>query len=264
MQPIYFDENPDILSMIYNVDPRVDYRQLSKQLYNQTGLSFYEKNCDKPLTLTEIRNYITTKPDSFGMIHKVVELDGDPIVIIFCNVIYQCKMSDGYINEDIVFDIYHGRYNAFTENYIRSSSIEMDKLLTNIKDGTYDLYTLYQVYKNRTNCMKVNKNYAKEKIMKEFIKETKLDDSFLNTYIVYIYLCMNCYVFGEKMKYREIKRLKYNPEYIRPRNDKEILDYIYGLLERPLQPELYEIEKNKMLEQINIMYNIVVNHIENL
>jgi hypothetical protein len=43
MQPVYFDENPDILSMIYNVDPRVDYRQLSKQLYNQTGLSFYDK-----------------------------------------------------------------------------------------------------------------------------------------------------------------------------------------------------------------------------
>lgn len=166
MKPIYLDEAPDILSSIYDVDPSINYRQLNKRVYNQTALSFYEKNCNKPITLDEITNYVNSKPDKIAFIAHLEPYftDDSAELGLFFRNFYKRKIVDKYVRETFAVEIVVNENNAFTTNhsYIRGDDIN-DILEESTLDKTYDLYTLYNIYKNRTNCMRVNENYAKEK-----------------------------------------------------------------------------------------------------
>ena len=64
MKPIH------LKSGVYDVDPRLTYRQLNRQVYNESGMSFYKKNCDKPLSTREIINYINTNPTKIGIVYE--------------------------------------------------------------------------------------------------------------------------------------------------------------------------------------------------
>lgn len=67
----------NILSAIYDVDPQFKYRILNKQIYDESKLSFYNKNCDKLISMREIINYINTKPLKIGFIKLEEDDDMD-------------------------------------------------------------------------------------------------------------------------------------------------------------------------------------------
>lgn len=265
MKPIYFDEAPDIFSSIYDVDPSINYRQLNKRVYNQTALSFYERNCNKPITLDEIVNYINSKPDKIAFIEPLLKYtdDTETAIELYFRNFYKGKIVDKYIKETFIIQTIVNENEFFT---INDSYINGYDILENFTlDKTYDLYTLYNIYKNRINCMRVNKNYAKEKIMSIYKDKVDVDDSFLNIYYVYLYLVLNCSVFDIPVNYIKINKIDLIPQPFNVDMSRdEASDFLYDILDRPENKELHNQEKQKMLSEINKLTKLLNHNIQQL
>lgn len=189
----------NIMSSVYNADANIKYRQLNKQIYNETGQFFYEKYCDLPISHKEIRDYLLTNPRKFGSV-LATTMNNNGIQEIAINFNYY-ELSP-FVN--IIYYIstfgldYHRENNTMelsnTINVDVSNIATINRLVASCRD--YDLLTIYHVYRNRTNCVKVNKNYAKEKILEEFDTRFIVHDdmALFDAYYIYQYMLLNCYV----------------------------------------------------------------------
>ena len=72
----------------------------------------------------------------------------------------------------------------------------MDDIIKDLNiDMDMDLMTIYNITKNRGDCMRVNRNYAKESVIRIFNKHRALKGSFYQIYYYYQYLILNAFVF---------------------------------------------------------------------
>lgn len=276
MKPIHLKSGvtENILSSMYDVDPRLTYRQLNKQVYNESGLSFYKKNCDKPLTPREIINYINTNPTKIGIVYLDENEDND---------FFEVGIKFLYLNKFFLQqDSYSGENNMFKtqlrEEYVLKNRVdtwgspdtEMIVEIINTNFVTdYDLLTIYNVYKNRGDCMRVNKNYAKEKTLSILDNNTATSkDSLFKIYYCYEYLILNCFMFDIAYKYKELDdlELKYEAPVISIMNftGDIVLNHIQEAMDKPQNSQLYNTLKQFMLKEIERITPSIIKHIQNM
>lgn len=267
----------NILASMYNVDPDIKYRQLNRQIYNETAQTFYHKNCDKSITSQEIANYLKTYPERLGIV-VILEEDDDEYEISkiqfrhFYPRIFGAGQYNIEINDVYTKLMYENNY-FYMGNENDIDSIKMSRLIENIlnlvtpRRFTYDLLTYYNIYKNRTNCMNVNKNYAKNKILKIFYEKTALDQSFLTISYVYHYLILNCFVFNLLEKsYEPLPPIALIPNgNIKDlMSEGELVGYMLDAMENPIDEKLQRKQKVNMVTEIMTLSKRLENHIINL
>lgn len=258
----------NIMSSMYDVDPNIKYRQLNKQIYNETGQFFYDKYCDLLINNKEIRDYLLSKPNKFGSVLATVFNNNGTQEIALNNNYYELSPFVNIIYYVSTFTLdYHidDQGNSILSNTIDVDVVSADKvnqLVASCRD--YDLLTIFKVYQNRVNCMKVNERYAKEKILQEFEKRFMVNDndSLFNLYYSYQYMLLNCYVFNMGEQPRLMDDLIVN-DYDIPDDlsDGQLMDYFEDMLngvEEKTQNQLSyffvdEIERLKPLLLKHIM-----------
>lgn len=267
----------NIMSSMYNVDPRLTYRQLNKQIYDESKISFYQRNCDKPLSKQEIIKYINTKPKKLGIVFLYEAEEDD----YFENTI---KFS--YLTKQFFKSAYAAEYNSiniflnynnndyFVENNFENMGTPtIDTLIDIINDKhifDYDLLTIYNIYKNRGDCMRVNKNYAKNKVLNELNNILDIQDTFFEIYYCYEYLILNFFMFDIEEKFDELDtiRLKYQTAYrsIINYESHEIIDYINNAMENPIDENFKEYERLReyMLNEIERLTPKIISYINNM
>ena len=276
MKPVHLKSGvtENILSSMYDVDPRLTYRQLNKQVYNESGLSFYKKNCDKPLTPREIINYINTNPKKMGIVYLDENEDVDffevGVKFLYLNKFF--LQQDGYSGENNMFK------TQLREEYVLKNRVDTwgtpdtEMIINIINDNfvtDYDLLTIYNVYKNRGDCMRVNKNYAKEKTLSILDNNTATSkDSLFKIYYCYEYLILNCFMFDIPYKYKELDdlALKYETPVISIMNftGDIVLNHIQQAMDKPENSQLYNTLKQFMLKEIERITPSIIKHIQNM
>ena len=119
---------------------------------------------------------------------------------------------------------------------------------------------MYNVYKSRTNCIIVNKHYAKQKIIEhlEWCK-TVSTKSFLRIYCYYQYLILNCFVFNIVNEiYDLLPSIRFNYVNVPSIIQKQ---HMVDILENPIEDDLYNQQKLKMLNDIDRLELKIINHI---
>ena len=262
----------NIISSMYNVDPRLTYRQLNKQIYDETKMSFYMKNCDKPFNNQEIIKYINTKPKKIGIIilTEYEDEDGFKSEVIFGHFTRQFLNKNVYSGESNVFavnvDGHNGDHYVINYNEIWGTP-SIDKLIEYVNSGyilNYDLLTIYNIYNNRKDCTNVNKNYARNKVLSrldEIIPDEQ--DSLYKIYFCYEYLLLNCFIFGIDQDFEELDAftIHYPFQNGTPEN---ILNHIIKARDDPLDIKTYNKIKIFMLDEIERLTPIIVKSINNI
>lgn len=253
------DINPaltnNILSVMYKVDEDPVYRQLNKQVYNETAQTFYDNNCRKPITNTEIITYFLTNPKRFGkVVYEEEENEINMIFMMYSLPVFNNGRYDStrngfytideeYIHQEIDHQI------ISTNDIIKDLNIDMDM----------DLMTIYNITKNRGDCMRVNCNYAKESVIRIFNKHRALKGSFYQIYYYYQYLILNAFVFDILDKqYELIHSFVVKPIGIVYEN---VDDYMESLLSNPIDQDLYNEQIKIMLNDINELEPKILNYI---
>ena len=268
----------NILSSMYDVDPDIKYRQLNRQIYDESKLSFYNKNCDKLITNREIINYINTKPKKIGLIK--VEEDEDEDMGSSTNIKFT------YLTRSFLdYTKYTGEYN--TISFILTEDMPQDYIVHNIVEDWgrpnipmlvnmvvsdiiigMDLLTMYHIYKNRGDCMRVNKNYAKNKVLNYLNGFVNNAQSFYKIYYLYEYLILNCFILDIPVKeYTELESLTLEfKEVLSLQNYtvNEVLDALEQDIEDHKDIQLYQAHKTLMMNEINKLFPIIDNYFNNL
>ena len=249
----------NILTAMYNVDEHSVYRQLNKQIYNETAQTFYDKHYDKPISNHEIINYLLTNPKRFG---KVVYDPAEGLDIIFSmytlpvfNIPYFTQNIT--ISVDIDIDMYVHQELSTSDKSIESLIDEVESDY----DLDMDLKTIYEIYKNRGDCMKVNRSYSKEAVVRIFNKRQQLkSDSFYQIYYYYNYLILNHFVFDILEKqFEPIPVFFVHP--IEVIENEELDLYMHRLLLNPVDLEVYKDQKIKIINAIDELELDLLNYI---
>ncbi len=277
MKPIHLKSGvtENILSSMYDVDPRLTYRQLNKQVYNESGMSFYKKNCDKPLTPREIINYINTNPEKIGIVYEDEDEEEDfsevGIKFLYLNKFF--LQDDRYLGETNMFKTRLEGDEYVLKNRLSTWGTPDTETIIEIIDMNfvtdYDLLTIYNVYKNRGDCMRVNKNYAKEKTLSILDNNTATSkDSLFKIYYCYEYLILNCFMFDIPYKYKELDdlELKYETPVISIINftGDIVLNHIQQAMDKPENSQLYNTLKQFMLKEIERITPSIIKHVQNM
>lgn len=258
------DINPvltnNILTSMYNVDEDKVYRQLNTQVYNETAQTFYDKNCDRPISNNEIINYILTKPKRIGkVVYEEPENEKNVIFIMWTlpsfntrnyyathSVLYLNDEDEPYVNQDV--------FDRVTSMDDIIEGVETDILLD------MDLMTTYNMYINRKNCMRVNKNYAKQKVIKLFKSHALKTKDFYDTYYYYQYLLLNAFVFDIlDRQYEPIQLFFVKPIDMAYENVDEYMENFFN----PVDKELYNEQMNTILNAIDELEPKILNYIHN-
>lgn len=265
----------NIMSSMYNVDPRLTYRQLNKQIYDETKMSFYMKNCDKPLSKQEIIKYINTKPKKIGIIILSEDEDDDHELITEVKFAYftrQFLNKNDYSGESNIFSVNVDEHNDYViNNYEIWGTPSIDRLIEYVNDDhilNYDLLTIYRVYSSRKDCIKVNKNYARNKVLNvldDIIADDQ--DSLYKIYFCYEYLLLNCFIFDIDQDFEELDTFNIkNTQTVSLANatPEEVLNYIIEVMDNPLDIKRYNKIKIFMLDEIERLTPIIVKSINNI
>jgi hypothetical protein len=266
----------NIMSSMYNVDPRSTYRQLNRQIYDESKMSFYQKNCNKPISKHEIIKYINTNPKKLGIVFLDEDEDDD---------YFESGVKFSYLTKQFFKSAYAGEYssiNIYLNNNNNDYYVEnnfkimgtptVDTLIDVINDEyifDYDLLTIYNIYKNRGDCMRVYKNYAKNKVLDELVNITNNQNTFFEIYYCYEYLILNCFMFDIEEKFEELDtiRLKYETAYRSIVNFEpdEIIDYINNAMENPIDENFKEYMQLRqyMLNEIDRLAPKIISYINN-
>ena len=276
MQPINLRSGvtENILTSIYNVDPQHKYRQLNRQIYDESKMSFYTRYCDNPITTSEIISYVNTKPKKIGII---ILTDGQGVnndrQYLFTQIQY------GYLTKQALRNRYHGEgstidlvlegreYNVYND-FIDWEPMDMNELtdITDI-DIDYDLLTIYNIYKARKDCMRVNPLYAKQKVLAFLNQLTVIpQQSLFDIYYYYEYLLLNCFVFDIMDRtYGELKPFPLkpkNPLLLDQATKTEVMQYLSKVMDDPIDYEVYDEFKHAMIIEFNRLLDKVIEHID--
>lgn len=269
----------NILSSIYNVDPDIKYRLLNKQIYDESKPSFYNQYCDKPVTNSEIIRYLKTSPKKIGLVLlNEVDNNDDPQDPHFAT-----QIEFNYLTKNVLRPKYHGEINlikavlnqdneySIVNKFESSISPDINQLINIINVYEildYDLFTIYNIYKNRHNCMRVNPMYAKQKLL-GFLKllGSIVDEKLLDLYYYYEYLLLNCFIFDISENYTELTTLRLNPKeplLLENASKREVILYLNEAIEDPLKMEEYIALKKFLLFEFDRLLILVTNHIHTL
>lgn len=263
----------NILTSIYDVDPQHTYRQLNRQIYDESKMSFYQQYCDKPITTSEIISYVNTKPKKIGI---VILTDGHGINhdrhYTFTQIQY------GYLTKQALRNRYHGEGNTIDivlegrnhnvyNDFIDWEPMDMNELVNMTNTNLdYDLLTIYNIYKARKDCMRVNPLYAKNKVL-GFLNQLSIipQQSLFDIYYYYEYLLLNYFVFDiMDGTYGELKPLALkpkNPLLLEDATKTEVMQYLSKAMDDPLDNEVYHEFKHAMIIEFNQLLNKVIDHI---
>ncbi len=245
MDPVNFPgviEN--IITAIYSIDKNYVYRQLNKQIYNETAQLYYETYKDIDITEKERINYYQSKPEKLGIIYLSKQTD-----VLYINISYlnlPIFNNDFYILTNNFLSI---NGSAIT-NIINNISVSIDRF-NGVYIGNHDILITYHVYKNRTNLTVVNKQYAIEKTLDRLNNYTI--DTFYRIYSYYHYIILNCFVFNMiDRHYNLLPQMTFKSVPVPTSNSAiEIHQYLNNLLDNPIDNlKQYEMEKELMLNEI--------------
>lgn len=149
---------PELLSKVMRSDAKLGSKALyvSKAVHDNTVLSVYESECNKPITI--------------GEIHRAIENDPDAILINIGN--YTAEILDTFTYNDQekqwktrskVTQMIHRVPNRLTIEITLDYGVD-------IKDTHYtlDLFTAYNVRKLRKVCIKQDPRYADKKLVEDY------------------------------------------------------------------------------------------------
>jgi hypothetical protein len=260
----------NIMSSVYDASPNIKYRQLNKQIYNETGQFFYEKYCDMPVSHMEIKKYIRSTPHKFGSVLTTTYNNNGTQEIAVNHHYYEVSTFDPtvYFLSSFTLD-YHldDDGNTALSNIIIVDVSDINRIMLQIDSSRdFDLLTLYHIYYRRTNCTKVNKNYARNKTIEEFNNRFIVDenDPLFVVYYYYQYMMLNCYVFNMDEKPVLMPQSMIDYQDIEDELTDEALmlhlQNIVEYIEEPLKTQLIHF----YVDEINRLKPVLLEYIMNL
>lgn len=255
----------NIMTAIYHVNPYIKYRLLNKQIYRETAQVFYEKYGNCKISELEYSNYINTHPSKFGYLQ--FSSYKDIITEYYVRMIYHSlplfKSTHYHVIDNTLMSVNNTTTREIVVNpHLDYDFISFDELKIKGIIENYDLLTLYNVYKSRTNCTIVNKHYAQQKIIEHLeLCKTVSTKSFLHIYCYYQYLILNCFVFNIVDEvYDLLPSMQFNYVNVPSTISKS---YMMDILENPIDVDIYNQQKLKMLNDIERLELKIINHIHN-
>ena len=252
----------NIMSAIYHIDPNIKYRQLNKQIYNETATTFYNTYSNLPIHKSEIINYIKTYPLKIGIVKLIYDTEWDYAYVgmahhyLFKFTLFNTHDYPGNTNEFKIIASDGNNISILVNNIHHYYSPHIEDLINDVTLNQimfYDLLTYYHIYNHRGDCIRVNKNYAKEKVIHELENHIKLD-SFFNIFMTYQYMLLNCFAFDILNEtYNEMKTMAlYNIIDIPANrtNKDTFLIYLNESMNHPMNINLYNKQKEYMLHTI--------------
>jgi hypothetical protein len=192
---------PELISYIH-VQGDVEYkaRELSKSIKQYADYELYTKKCNDKILEFEFEKYTDTG-NTFGFVINNFTLEQ----IEMNGAIYQHSTLDIDEDEDIAvlnysnsFLLRHSKiYNNDDDIEVITRFIDEPLLIDYNIISHFDLVTYFYCYKNRFNCMNINKEYAKNKTLELFDYIINLyKDEFLFIYLYINYRVMNLPYYG--------------------------------------------------------------------
>lgn len=251
----------NILTSIYNVDENQVYRQINKQIYNETAQTFYNTNQNRKITNREIVNYLLTSPKRFGkVIYETDEEESNIAFTMFTLPVF--NTGDYHVGYSIITTKNYDE-DPYVHNAISNRTQSFNDIIDNVETDVgidLDLMTVYNIYKNRGNCIRVNKHYAKEKVIMVFNNHQLKSNSFSDIYYYYQYLLLNGFVF-------DILDKQYDPIqlfFVRPidfQENENLDDYMDRFMSNPVDIDLYNNQLQNILTEIKELEPKILNYI---
>ena len=245
----------NIMTAIYHVDPDIKYRLLNKQIYRETAQAFYDNYNNQFISKLEYLNYIHTQPLKFGYFifnHSTINVDSETqMMMYYYDLSLFNRNQYNIMLNTLIIENKNGV--TFSKNKMDNKSLT-DPLISPYVEQlvieNFDLFTKYNIYKSRTNCTIINKNYPKQKILYHISTYKDISTkSFLRIYCYYQYLILNCFVVNILDRvYDLIPKIefKYAPL------PKEVgRKDIESVLENPIDVDIYNQQKIIMLNEID-------------
>lgn len=245
-------------------------------------MSFYEKNCDKPISKNEIIKYVNTNPKKLGIVEVDEDIDedeDDPYIqtgVRFSYFTRKFLQSDSYSAEydTIAVRSEENTHDFYVMNYFGGvGSPNIDTLIDYINTRYFincDLLTIYNIYNNRGDCMNVNKNYAKNKII-DFLKKPLKQDSLYTIYYYYKYLLLTMFMFDIEYKVFELETLNLqfkNPQITSINHNfntpDDIINDVEEIMENAVDMDEYYKLKNYMFIKIEEYTDKIIHHIRHV
>ncbi len=191
-------------------------------------------------------------------------------------------MQFGYLTrQTLINDQYHGEYDIIrailtpdeynVENVFENMGTPtIDALIEMVTNGVidYDLLTIYNIYKARENCMRVDSQYAKNKVLAMLTRLFTIPNaSLFSIYYYYKFLMLNYFVFDINVKYVELETLPLyidQPLSLENNTQEEVIRYLMKALGEPLDVEFYDIFKQQLIIKLNQLLSGLINHVKNL
>lgn len=265
----------NIMTAIYDTTKDYKYRLLNTKIYNETKLSFYNTFSNESPFQKEVIEYIKVCPKKVGFlsfyydeIFNICNPKGIFNILTFSPEINKYNRLQKIL--DAIVNLVNKKLVVKNE-IIKEKEYSLLEVIKSVETGiidNFDILTRYNIYKNRINCVKVNNNYAKERILKALEDyKTSQTESFLHMYCYHQYLILNCYMFDiiDHPEYTYVLP-ELNFEYLDPErydnhNYGSMLTFFMKIFDN--QPDVLLFNKQKLImkEEIDRLELLVKNYI---
>lgn len=196
-QTQFTDLPPDIQREILSLEPKMlnEIMMSSKAIYYTLQPILLDKVCNKPISRSEYRNYLRTKPEIFATFYYI-----DRFFAGFDTKLYKRSSDDNYSEWiDDIFNYSEMKDILGKSKRINNAKVTIDYILSRFSNDL-DLKTQYQIYRKRLGCVNLDPFFAKKKVKQEF-NELMIELNNEKIYvrskmIAYIYLATHIEIFN--------------------------------------------------------------------